>query len=227
VLLALDGRGEELRGAVLPRTFSCAASSKDESFFFEAAGSCERTAPVAASTRSVASQSGQWTRRTSDMRPLSSHPMTVVTEEKGGWKKRLKALGLARRRLRRAVATGPTAPHVLRGRDGEETAAAFLASKGARVLARNVRYRDGELDLVAQCGGALVFVEVKRRASSSRGDAAECVTPLKRARILRAARRWLAENPSREERAIRFDVVAIEDAPPRVDWIQGAFDASA
>jgi putative endonuclease len=153
--------------------------------------------------------------------------MTVAPEKERDWKRRLKALGLSRRRVRGGAPPRPTAPHVLRGRDGEEAAAAFLAAKGARVLARNVRYGDGEIDLVAQCDGALVFVEVKRRRDSSRGDAAQCVTPLKRARILRAARRWLAENPSREERAVRFDVVAIEDAPPRVDWIQGAFDASS
>jgi len=153
----------------------------------------------------------------------------VPDEKERDWKRRLKDLGLSRKRARRAAPAKAreVAPHVLRGRDGEDSAAAFLAERGARLLARNVRYEDGELDLVAECGATLVFVEVKRRRTAARGDAAACVTPLKRARLLRAARRWLRENPSRTERVVRFDVIAIEDAPPRVDWIQGAFDASS
>jgi len=147
------------------------------------------------------------------------------------WKRRLKALGLSRKRRRRApvaeTAARPTAAHVLKGRGGEAAAAELLRASGARLLARNVRYEDGELDIVALLEGTLVFVEVKRRRTASRGAAAQAVTPLKRARLLRAARRWLRENPSRAERDVRFDVVAIEDAPPRVDWIKGAFDASS
>ena len=72
---------------------------------------------------------------------------------------------------------------------------------------------------------SLVFVEVKRRRDAERGGAAEAVTPLKRARVVRAARRWLAENPERRAPDVRFDVIAIEDEPFRIDWIQGAFDA--
>lgn len=151
------------------------------------------------------------------------------------WKSRLKALGLSRRRTRRAAPAGPRpvspeparplAPHAASGRGGEGIAADHLAARGVVILARNVRYANGELDLVGEAGGVLLFVEVKRRKDAERGSPAETVTPRKRARILRAARRWLAENPTRL-REFRFDVVAIQDEPSRVDWIQGAFDAS-
>jgi len=152
----------------------------------------------------------------------------VSVEGERDWKRRLKALGLSRKRrpAGAGAAPRPTAPHVVAGRAGEDAAAEYLETHGARLLARNVRYADGEIDLVALCDGALVFVEVKRRRDASRGDAAACVTPKKRVRILRAARRWLRDNPAGADRVVRFDVIAIEDAPARVDWIQGAFDAS-
>jgi putative endonuclease len=142
------------------------------------------------------------------------------------WKKKLKSLGLSRKR--RAPGTAPVPrPSAKRawGDAGEEIATAFLVKRGLKVLERNVRYKDGELDVVARTEATLVFVEVKRRRDAERGGAAESVTPLKRARVLRAARRWLAENPERRAPDVRFDVIAIEDEPFRIDWIQGAFDA--
>jgi putative endonuclease len=142
------------------------------------------------------------------------------------WKKKLKGLGLSRRR--RAPGTAPVPrPSVKRQRGdaGEEIATEFLEKRGLTVLERNVRYQDGELDVVARNAATLVFVEVKRRRDAERGRAAEAVTPLKRARVVRAARRWLAANPERRAPDVRFDVIAIEDEPFRIDWIQGAFDA--
>lgn len=75
-------------------------------------------------------------------------------------------------------------------------------------------------------GGTVVFVEVKWRRDASRGTPAEAVTPLKRRKLLSAARAWLAENPSGVSRDVRFDVVAIEGDAKRIDWIRGAFDAT-
>jgi putative endonuclease len=158
--------------------------------------------------------------------------------EGGGddWKKRLKALGLVRRRAKPGTRTAPAAPrtpwtgaHVVRGREGEDAAAQYLSERGVEVLARNVRYKDGELDLVCRDGTAVVFVEVKWRRNAERGTAAEGVTPRKRMRIVRAARRWLLENPKATKastREVRFDVVAIEEEPFAIEWIAGAFDVS-
>jgi putative endonuclease len=66
---------------------------------------------------------------------------------------------------------------------------------------------------------------VRRRRTAERGGPAESVTARKRGRVVRAARRWLVENPRFARREIRFDVVAIQDEPFSLDWIRGAFDA--
>ena len=120
-------------------------------------------------------------------------------------------------------ARAPTTP---KGRGGEDEAALFLEGRGLTVFARNVRVGGGEIDLVAGDGGTVVFVEVKWRRDASRGAPAEAVTPLKRRRLLSAARAWLAENPSGSRREVRFDVVAIEGDAGTIDWIRGAFDAT-
>lgn len=138
------------------------------------------------------------------------------------WKARLKRLGIVR--ARRPRKTRKDLRKVESGRAGEDLASSFLEENGLLIVERNVRFRDGEIDLVALDGATLVFVEVKRRRNDARGAPAEAITPKKRERVIRAARRWLAEN--RGWAAVRFDVVAIRDEPPQVDWIRGAFDAS-
>jgi len=147
----------------------------------------------------------------------------VVEGETGGWKARLKALGIVRKRGGRKVSHDPR--KIVQGRGGEEVAARHLEERGVVIVERNVRYRDGEIDLVAREGTTLLFVEVKRRRTQEFGSPEEAVGPRKRARVIRAARRWLARAP-RGAREVRFDVVAIQDEPPRVDWIRGAFDAA-
>ncbi len=112
------------------------------------------------------------------------------------------------------------------GRIGEDRAALLLEENSLRILERNVRYPDGELDIVALDGGTTVFVEVKRRRTVALGAPAEAVTRTKRARVVRAARRWLAAHPGRG-RSVRFDVVALVEEPPSVTWIKGAFDRDA
>ena len=136
-------------------------------------------------------------------------------------------MGLARKRraVPRAVAP-PRAPTTPKGRDGEDEAARFLEARGLSLVARNVRAGGGEIDLVVRDGETVVFVEVKWRRDASRGAPAEAVTPLKRRKLLSAARAWLAENPSGAWREVRFDVVAIEGEAKTIDWIRGAFDAT-
>lgn len=142
------------------------------------------------------------------------------------WKKRLKALGIVRkRRPKKEKDKEKNLRRVKRGGEGEDIAASLLEENLLRILGRNIRYPDGEIDIVALDGPTLVFVEVKWRRNDALGSPAEAVTPRKRQRVIRASRRWLAENPKRRG-AIRFDVVAIREEPPLVEWIRGAFDAS-
>jgi putative endonuclease len=111
-----------------------------------------------------------------------------------------------------------------RQRDGaaaEDLAAAYLARNGLAILARNYRCRGGEIDLVAREGATLVFVEVRYRRSQAFGGAGGSVDARKQARILLAARRYLA---GQGDVACRCDVVALDALDPaRIEWIRDAF----
>lgn len=94
------------------------------------------------------------------------------------------------------------------GHTGEALAARWLAARGWQIVDRNVRYREGELDIVATRAGVLAFVEVKTRRSARFGAPAEAVTHRKRQRIRALAARYLIERRPRAD-AIRFDVLDI------------------
>ena len=94
------------------------------------------------------------------------------------------------------------------GSAAERAAAEFLRQRGYHVLEQNFRCRGGEIDLIALDGGTLVFVEVKLRRTLSRGAPIEGVTPLKQARVQRAAQSYLAYS-GRIFVRIRFDVISV------------------
>lgn len=110
------------------------------------------------------------------------------------------------------------------GRFGEETAARWLAEQGYRVVARNWRGVDGELDLVAEHGGWWVGVEVKTRSGLGYGDPLEAITPRKLRRLHRLTRQWWNESPLTERTdRWRVDAVAVLVPPGggvRVDLVQ-------
>jgi putative endonuclease len=108
-----------------------------------------------------------------------------------------------------------------RGRDAEDMAAAFLRSRGLTILERNYRCRLGEIDLIAREGETTVFVEVRRRASSTFGGAAASITAPKRVKLIKAARHYMSR--LRTFPQCRFDALLIEGEPPRIDWIRNAF----
>ena len=145
------------------------------------------------------------------------------------WKARLKALGIVRKRRPKRTKEEKGREKDLRkvevGRIGEDIACSLFKENSLRILDRNVRYADGEIDIVVEDGATTVFVEVKRRKNDALGTPAEAVTRTKRARVVRAARRWLAAHPARAG-SVRFDVVAIRDDSGAVEWLRGAFDAS-
>lgn len=111
-------------------------------------------------------------------------------------------------------------------RDGivaEDLAAEFLSRHGLAILERNYRCRGGEIDLVARDGTTLVFVEVRYRRSRRFGGAAASVDARKQARILLAARHYLA---ARGDAPCRCDVVALDALDPGcIEWIRNAFGA--
>ncbi len=94
------------------------------------------------------------------------------------------------------------------GQRGERIAARYLTDRGLRLLDRNWRCREGELDIVARDGDAIVFCEVKTRREVGFGHPVEAVTPAKQRRLRLLAHRWLT---SHEEHApdLRFDVVGV------------------
>ncbi len=94
------------------------------------------------------------------------------------------------------------------GAGAESAAARALAARGYRVLARNVRLRGGELDLVCREGDTFVFCEVKARRPSAFGHAEEALTAAKRARLVRLAETYLARVGSRGA-AFRVELVAV------------------
>lgn len=112
-----------------------------------------------------------------------------------------------------------------RGQIFEDLALAFLKRRGMRLVARNVRSRFGEIDLVMrEPDGTLVFVEVRSRGSPAFGGALASVTARKQRRIAHAAAGFLSRSPSSIS-ACRFDVVVFEMG--RLEWVRAAFDAEA
>ncbi len=112
------------------------------------------------------------------------------------------------------------------GRAGEDVAAAFLLARGYRIIVRNYRRRFGEIDIIAEDGAVLVFVEVKSRKTSSFGSPFEAVDRRKQRQISRVALDYITRHKE-ENRPARFDVVAVElkeGIPPRVDMIKDAFE---
>ena len=112
------------------------------------------------------------------------------------------------------------------GRRGEEAACAYLAERGYRILDRNWRCRLGEIDIVAEQGGIIVFVEVRTRTGSRFGTGAESVGMRKQRRLRAVSAAYLAWH-GWSMREVRFDVIAIEADPAAetlvVEHIAGAF----
>ncbi len=111
------------------------------------------------------------------------------------------------------------------GVHGERIAVAYLTRAGLRVLDRNWRCREGELDIVAREGAALVFCEVKTRRGVGFGHPVEAVTPAKQRRLRTLAQRWLAAHDEHAPE-LRFDVVGVlvrPSAPALVTHLRAAF----
>ena len=111
------------------------------------------------------------------------------------------------------------------GRRGEECAAQFLAGAGYRVIARNWRCGQGEVDLIVERDGEVVFVEVKTRSNKNFGHPFEAITAPKLARLRRLAAAWCDQTDARPRR-IRIDAIAViaeSGAEPVIEHLEGVF----
>jgi len=117
-------------------------------------------------------------------------------------------------------------PRQRAGDAAEAAACARLEAAGCRILGRNVRYRVGEIDIVADDRGTLVFVEVRMRRSDRFGGAGGSVDVFKRRRLVRAAQHFLLQHCGAGARMppCRFDVITADGDGIR-DWIRDAFGA--
>lgn len=100
------------------------------------------------------------------------------------------------------------------GRRGEDLAVTHLAAAGYRILARNWRCQEGEIDIVAAQAGAIVIVEVKTRSSVAFGEPLEAITVTKLARLRRLAAHWCRTHDAHAP--VRIDAIGIL-APPHGD----------
>lgn len=119
-------------------------------------------------------------------------------------------------------------PRHLFGRASEARAEQVLRDKGYRILERNLRTPLGELDLVADDHGVVVFVEVKARATQAFGGARLAVNARKQAKLVRLASHYLAKRHWMH-RPCRFDVVLVQGglaAELQVEHLENAFEVS-
>lgn len=113
------------------------------------------------------------------------------------------------------------------GKRGEELAERFLQNKGYKIVERNYRCHNGEVDLIALDRKVIVFVEVKTRSAHGYGSPLEAVAFYKQRKMIQAAQYFLHEKKL-HQRDARFDVVGISwaGAEPQVEHIQNAFDVA-
>ncbi|WP_347243335.1 YraN family protein [Thermogutta sp.] len=118
-------------------------------------------------------------------------------------------------------------PRRILGEASEAAACRFLVQRGYQIVARNVQFRSGELDIVATDGKSWIFVEVRSRRSESDPDIAATVTPAKQHRVIRAALEYLRSSGG-PRKPLRFDVITVlwpKDNPgnPEITHWESAF----
>lgn len=104
----------------------------------------------------------------------------------------------------------------------EELACRYLVKQGVRLMERNFRCRQGEIDIIGYEKEYLVFFEVKYRKDDSKGSAAEAVGPSKQRKLCRVSDYYRMIHGCPSDTPVRFDVIAIDGG--RIEWIRNAFD---
>ena len=93
------------------------------------------------------------------------------------------------------------------GDKGEDLAVTYLIEQSYIVICRNYRYRRAEIDVIAQRGDVVVFVEVKSKSYTAYGEPEESITSYKEKLIFDAANSWIFQNSY--DGQIRFDIISI------------------
>ena len=107
------------------------------------------------------------------------------------------------------------------GADKEELAAAYLEERGMKIVERNFRNRQGEIDLIGYHEGYVVFVEVKYRSNVNNGYAIAAVDYRKQKQICKVADYYRYTHKLGNNAMIRYDVVAFQGED--ILWIPNAF----
>lgn len=110
------------------------------------------------------------------------------------------------------------AAHLVRGETAEQHACDYLQKQGLKLIARNFRCKQGELDLIMQDKQTLVIIEVRYRQTQQ--SALESVTRTKQSRIIAATQIYLSQHKTNT--AIRFDVLTLSE-DGQINWIKNAF----
>jgi len=112
------------------------------------------------------------------------------------------------------------------GRAGEERAVDHLRRSGYRILDRNWRCPQGEIDIVAEHHGALAVIEVKTRTSEAYGHPFDAIDARKASRLWRLAMAWIAAHPDEARgRHLRVDAIAVTGADPATGRLEHLEDA--
>jgi putative endonuclease len=118
--------------------------------------------------------------------------------------------------------------HLENGVAAEQLATRYLESRGLLIIARNQRFKLGELDLICLDDRTLVIVEVRQRRSDEFGGALASVTHWKQRKLIRATQCYLQRAAEWSHLPVRFDVVAVNGTPghnPEIIWVKSAFTA--
>ena len=119
------------------------------------------------------------------------------------------------------------------GEQAEDDACRLLRKHGLKIRVRNYRTKRGEIDIIAEDGHTLVFVEVRLRSNSAYGGPAESITPRKQQRIVYASQHYLQKEKIADSQACRFDTICLiaqsyqtaqsKSATIDAEWIKDAF----
>lgn len=108
------------------------------------------------------------------------------------------------------------------GQQAENIACRYLQKQGCKLVTQNYLCKVGEIDLIMQDKGYLVFVEVRYRHVSGYGTGIESITKAKQVKLIKAANYYLQKNALLNKVNCRFDVVAINETST-IEWLKNAF----